>query len=146
MSIYLGSQLVSGGGGGGGAVGAVRDADLVRLDATSVADTQLKFAAEANATYLVSLAGDYDSYGGNLYGQILLPSGASAYGYWPSGDSVAVDALINTAPSITYRFEVSFVVKIGATAGDVSFGWRSDNAYTSATLKEGSWLIATKLS
>lgn len=147
MSIYLGSQLVSGGGGGGGgAVGAVRDSDLVRSESTAVADTQLTFAAEANATYLVSLAGDYQSYGGNIYGQILLPSGASAYGKWPDGNSVTTESLVNSAGVSVYRFELTFLVKVGGTAGNVTFAWRGDNAYTAATLEEGSWLIATKLS
>ena len=130
-------------------------ADQTSTSASLENDDHFTFEVEANTDYAFDARLFYvrnSAVNANFNFNFSLPSGATYDAQWSAGNLVApstvseaADALAATAQDVDRVGFLSGVIKIGGTAGTVTFQWAPKDATSSIKIYKGSWLKYKKL-
>lgn len=116
----------------------------------------LSLAVAANAKYRVELGLIGTENGGQLMGQVVVPSGAVAFGKWEVANAVEpvktiadvteLASLFSACVGATYSLTQPFIVTTGSTPGDIVFQFaQTTSDLAASTIKAGSWIKADRV-
>lgn len=126
-----------------------KTADQARATSTPAADTELKFAADANSTYVVRGAYWVSTSGAsgciitiNAPGTPARVRGMAIGGIYTTANG---GMIVSTTAAFNVVVPVYAEIETGATAGDVYFGTARGAASGTTTFERGSWIEWSKI-